>query len=79
MKKEINIDYLAQMRELREKDVDYKHKNNERTLDQLMNDNRLNEYEKMDAIKRRAEKMERQAKMQERLMKVAQAANFPDY
>jgi hypothetical protein len=33
MKKEINIDYLAQMRELREKDVDYKHKNNERTLD----------------------------------------------
>jgi len=24
-----------------------------------MNDNRLNEYEKMDAVKRRAEKMER--------------------
>ena len=43
-----------------------------------MNDNRLNEYEKMDAVKRRAEKIERQAKMQERLMKVAYAANNGD-
>jgi hypothetical protein len=43
-----------------------------------MNDNRLNEYEKMDAVKRRAEKIERQAKMEERLMKVAYAANNAD-
>ncbi len=43
-----------------------------------MNDNRLNEYEKMDAVKRRADKMERQARMQERLMKVAYASNNGD-
>ena len=55
----IKIDYLAEQRQKREQDSDYKTRNNERTLDQLMNDNRLNEYEKMDAVKRRADKMER--------------------
>ena len=57
--KNIKIDYLAVQRQKREQDSDYKTRNNERTLDQLMNDNRLNEYEKMDAVKRRADKMER--------------------
>ena len=38
-----------------------------------MNDRNLNEYEKMDAVKRKAEQLEQQAQMQEKLMQVNKA------
>lgn len=47
--------------------------NHERTIDQLMKDQSLNEYERLTAVKRKADQMENQAKMRERLMKVEQA------
>ena len=45
-----------------------------RNIDQLINDQKLNDYEKLDAVKRKADMLENQAKMREKLIKVAQAA-----
>ena len=75
------IDYLAEMRMQRENAQNmgeydgsgYRKINNERTIDQLMNDHNLNEYERLDAVKRKADQMENQAKRREKLIKVAQA------
>lgn len=59
IKKSKHIDYLAEMREKRElgKDSDnYKRRNfNERSIDQLMRDQTLNEYERLSAVKRKAD------------------------
>ena len=44
-----------------------------KNIDSLMNDKKLNEYEKLDAVKRKADQMENQAKRREKLIKVAQA------
>lgn len=56
------IDYLAEMRIQRENaqtlgeyDGIYRKITNERTIDQLMNDHNLNEYERLDAVKRKAD------------------------
>ena len=55
-------DYLAEMRLNREAEENRqggphtaKKRAAERTIDQLMNDHKLSEYEKMDAVKRKAE------------------------
>lgn len=59
------VDYLAARRLNRQAEEEaaggpgaIKKRNNERTLDQLMNDKTLNDYEKMDAVKRKAEQLE---------------------
>ena len=62
------VDYLAARRLNRQAEEEaaggpgaLNKRNNERTLEQLMNDKNLNEYEKMDAVKRKAEQLEQQA------------------
>lgn len=42
--------------------------NNERIINQYLNDKNLNEYEKMEAVKRKAIQMEEKARMQEKLI-----------
>ena len=42
--------------------------NNERIINQLLNDKSMNEYEKMQAVKRKAVQMEEKARMQEKLI-----------
>lgn len=49
---------------------------NERTIDQLINDQNLNEYEKLDLVKRKADQMEIKAKQREKLIKVEQAGGI---
>jgi hypothetical protein len=45
--------------------------NNEKIINSFLNDKNLNEYEKMEAVKRKAHAMEERARMQEKLIKVA--------
>jgi len=42
--------------------------NNERMINQYLNDKNLNEYEKVQAVKRKANQMEEKARMQEKLL-----------
>ena len=42
--------------------------NNERIINQYLKDKNLNEYEKMEAVKRKAVQMEQKARMQEKLI-----------
>ena len=42
--------------------------NNERIINQYLNDKNMNEYEKMEAVKRKAIQMEEKARMQEKLI-----------
>ena len=42
-----------------------------RNIDSLIKDQKLNDYEKLDAVKRKADMLENQAKMREKLIKVA--------
>jgi hypothetical protein len=55
-------------RELKEEVSPRKGNNNEKIIDSYLNDKNLNEYEKMEAVKRKAVQMENRARMQEKLI-----------
>ena len=64
-------DYLSQMRmkrELKEEGSPRKKTNNEMIINSYLKDKNLNEYEKMEAVKRKAVQMENRARMQEKLI-----------
>ena len=50
-------------RELKEEVSPRKGNNNEKIIDSYLNDKNLNEYEKMEAVKRKAVQMENRARM----------------
>ena len=66
-------DYLAQMRNKRKGATNANDvaKQAERNIERLMKDDKLNDYERVDAVKRQAVKMEQVAKQKEKLMAVA--------
>ena len=45
--------------------------NNEKVINSYLTDKNLNEYEKLEAVKRKAHAMEERARMQEKLIKVS--------
>lgn len=72
--KKKHTDYLAELRRKREANGGrQKHRidDSSRTIDQLMNDNSLTEYQKMEAVRKKADKLEEAAKRQEKLIQVA--------
>jgi len=52
-----------------------KRTNNEKIVDSYLNNKNLNEYEKIEAVKRRANQLEEKAKMQEQLLGVQRQQN----
>lgn len=71
--KKKQTDYLAELRRKREANggnVKKSQRNDvsSRTIDQLMNDKTLNEYQKMEAVRKKADKLEEAAKRQEKLI-----------
>ena len=72
-RKDDKNDYLAQMRSKRKgvANTGDLAKQTERQIERLMKDDRLNDYERVDAVKRQAVKMEQLAKQKEKLMAVA--------
>ena len=53
------IDYLAEFRLKKDGNENYENSNNnEKVINQLLNDKTMNEFEKMEAVKRKAVQME---------------------
>ena len=63
------IDYLTEMRNKRQLELPSNNVNS--TLDSVLNNSRLNEYEKLEAVKRKASQIENQAKKKEMLIQVS--------
>jgi hypothetical protein len=55
-------------RELQEEGSPRKKTNNEMIINSYLKDKNLNEYERMEAVKRKAVQMENRARMQEKLI-----------
>ena len=51
---------------------------NEQQIDKLIKSEKLNEYERIDAVKKKAEQMEKQAKQTEKLIKIARVKGEMD-
>lgn len=66
-----SVDYLKELRVKREQDErDGVKSRRVDDFERFLNDPTLNDYEKLNIIKKRAEKMEERARMEEKLMKV---------
>ena len=59
---------MRMKRELKEEGSPRKKTNNEMIINSYLKDKNLNEYEKMEAVKRKAVQMENRARMQEKLI-----------
>lgn len=67
-----SVDYLKELRikrEQEEKDGVYKQNKSEKYFQKYMNDPSLNDYERVELVKRKAEQMEERARMEEKLIK----------
>ena len=67
-------DYLKEMREKNKRASDFN--SNKVMIDQVLKDKNLNEYERMEAVKRRANQMEEKARMQEQLINIEKAGDM---
>ena len=76
-------DYLGQMRlkrQIKEQSMANQPEkiSNEQQIDKLIRSEKLNEYERIDAVKKKAEQMEKQAKQTEKLIKIARVKGEMD-
>ena len=69
-----SVDYLKELRIKREQEGGVKKPNQNDFIEKYLNDPTLNDYQKLDIIKRKAEIMERKAKMDEQLIKVGKGS-----
>jgi hypothetical protein len=70
-----SVDYLKELRikrEQDEKDGLVKYRITEKQFDKYFNDPKLNDYERVEMVKRKAEMMEERARKEEKLIKFGQ-------
>lgn len=73
------IDYLAEMRQQTSRKNHKVQDRNKKFINQVLRDRKLNDFEKMEAVKRRADQIEEQARMKELVIQMEHRGDEDEY